>query len=86
MQRPSIDELAAVAETAARTGGEYLREQFRDGDVDGEYGIDDVKTVADREAESRVLSVIEDAYPEHAIHGEEIGRRRESPHRWIVDP
>lgn len=84
----STDRLAAVAERSARAGGEYLLENFRRGSVEGEYARDDVKATADREAERRVLSIIEDAFPGHAIHAEESGRRGsdEAGYEWIVDP
>jgi len=83
-------DLPAVAERAARAGGDYLAAAFRDGAVDGEYDADDVKAVADREAERRVLDVIEAAYPDHGVHGEESGRRAGAGDgadlEWIVDP
>lgn len=45
-------------------------------------------TVADREAEDRILEVITAAFPEHAILGEETGAHagQNSPYRWTVDP
>ncbi|SEO96658.1 myo-inositol-1(or 4)-monophosphatase [Halogranum amylolyticum] len=85
-ERASRDALADVATRAVRAGGDYLAGEFRNGRVDGEYGSDDVKAVADHEAESRVLAVIREAYPEHALHGEESGRVGESRYEWVVDP
>ncbi|MFW5918142.1 MAG: inositol monophosphatase family protein [Haloferacaceae archaeon] len=89
----SDDRLAAVAERAARAGGTYLAGAFRGERVDTEYGTDDVRSAADREAERRVLAVIREAFPEHAIHAEESGRsdgaeEADSPssYRWFVDP
>lgn len=79
-------ELATVAARAARAGGDYLAEQFRTGGVDGEYRRDDVKAQADREAERRVLSVVEAAFPTHATHAEETGRSGDSDHVWVIDP
>jgi myo-inositol-1(or 4)-monophosphatase len=78
--------LAAVAERAVRAGGDYLAEAFRDGAVDGDYGTDDVKAAADRAAEERVLGVIREAYPDHAIHAEESGLAGDHRYEWIVDP
>lgn len=87
---PSPDRLAAVAERAARAGGDYLRAAFRSGDPDAAYGIDDVKAAADREAERRVLDVIEGAFPAHAVHAEESGRRAGEGtgdrYEWVIDP
>ncbi|EJN60214.1 inositol monophosphatase family protein [Halogranum rubrum] len=82
----SREALADVATRAARAGGDYLADEFRTGHVDAEYGADDVKAVADREAESRVLDVVRGAFPDHALHGEESGRVGESRYEWVVDP
>lgn len=85
-ERVSQQALVDVATRAARAGGDYLAEEFRTGHVDAEYKSDDVKAVADREAEARVLDVIRAAYPDHVFHGEESGRRGESRYEWVVDP
>lgn len=87
----SIERLAAIAERAVRAGGDYLAGSFRRGTVEGEYAAHDVTAVADREAEQRVLAIIEDAFPSHAIHAEESGRSRgagdaEASYEWVVDP
>ena len=78
--------LAAVAERAVRAGGTYLAGAFRDGAVDADYGTDDVKAAADHAAEERVLDVIGEAYPGHAIHAEESGRAGDHRYEWVVDP
>ncbi|RLM59190.1 inositol monophosphatase [Halobellus sp. Atlit-31R] len=78
--------LEAVAARAVRASGDYLADAFRDCTIEAEYGTDDVKSAADREAEARALDVIRDAYPAHAIHGEESGRDGEHRYEWIVDP
>ena len=78
--------LAAVAERAVRAGGDYLADAFRAGSIDADYGADDVKTAADREAERRVLDVLQDAYPDHAIHAEESGMTGDHRYEWVVDP
>jgi len=44
-------------------------------------------TAADRDAEAAVVSVIRDAFPSHAILGEETGAHAgDAATRWIVDP
>src|SRR5512143_1840763 len=44
-------------------------------------------TVADREAEAAALAVIRDAFPGHAVLGEETGAGAgDAASRWIVDP
>ena len=82
----ATDDLAAVAAEAVEASGEYLREAFRNGSVDGEFSSIDVKAAADREAERRIQAVIDDHYPDHAFHGEESGRIGEADYRWVVDP
>ncbi len=78
--------LAAVAERAVRAGGDYLADAFRDGSLDADYGTDDVKAAADRAAEERVLDVVREAYPDHAIHAEESGAAGDHRYEWVVDP
>ncbi|SFG02683.1 myo-inositol-1(or 4)-monophosphatase [Halopelagius inordinatus] len=83
---PTLDDLAAVATRAVRAGGDYLRDAFRDGALDAEYERDDVKAVADRNAEERVRAVLRESFADHAFHGEESGRDGEHRYRWVVDP
>jgi myo-inositol-1(or 4)-monophosphatase len=78
-------DLADVAARAVQAGGEYLRERFDAGATDASYTARDVKTAADREAEDRVLSVLREAYPDHAIFAEESGVHPGEEYRWVVD-
>jgi len=83
----SIDEIETVAVEACRAGGSYLREQFRETNVAGNYGPHDVITEVDRESQDRILEVIEAEYPDHRIDAEEAERDEGSgPYRWVVDP
>jgi myo-inositol-1(or 4)-monophosphatase len=83
----NLDALAAVAERAARAGGEFLAGEFRNGHVEGDYGTDDVKAAADRAAEERVRSVVAGAFPDHDFHGEEAGHDDAGARfEWVVDP
>ncbi len=44
-------------------------------------------TAADRECEATMRRMIEDAFPDHGIHGEEYGTvRLGSSHVWVLDP
>ncbi|WP_336022986.1 inositol monophosphatase family protein [Halobellus salinisoli] len=88
MSDRSVDRplLEAVAARAVRASGDYLADAFRGDAVEAEYGIDDVKTAADRAAEERALGVIREAFPEHAVHSEEYGRDGEHRYEWVVDP
>jgi myo-inositol-1(or 4)-monophosphatase len=82
----ATDRLVDVAERAVHAAGDYLTGQFRQGAVPADYGTDDVKADADREAERRILSVVSEAFPDHAVHGEEIGRAPGDEYEWVVDP
>lgn len=44
-------------------------------------------TIADREAELAIRKIIQNAFPEHGIYGEEFGKSdRESDYLWLIDP
>ncbi|WP_135822235.1 inositol monophosphatase family protein [Halostella litorea] len=76
-----------TAVEACRAGGEYLRERFAAGTTDAEFDEHDVKAVADRESEKRMLSVIRDAHPDHHVYAEESGDHEgDGECSWIVDP
>jgi len=79
----------ATAREAARAGGRLIRERFQEDlpiRVESK-GLHDFVTQVDRDAESAVLSVIREAYPDHAIMSEE-GSPDEAATglRWVVDP
>ncbi|MGV3576850.1 MAG: histidinol-phosphatase [Devosia sp.] len=48
-------------------------------------GFDPV-TEADKGAEQVIRAIIADAFPDHAVIGEEWGTTGDSPHTWIIDP
>ena len=81
--------LSRVEDTAVRAclaGGRHLRERFGD-DVDAEFARHDVKAAADRASEERMLRVISESYPDHAVYAEESGDvSTGGDYRWIVDP
>ncbi|OYR42150.1 inositol monophosphatase [Halorubrum sp. Ib24] len=81
------DQIEAVARAAVLAGGAELRARYRDGDAEAEYGAHDVKAAADVAAESRMLPVVREAFPDHAVFAEEAGEfPGDGPYRWIVDP
>jgi len=44
-------------------------------------------TIADQQAEQKIRSLIEQYWPDHAIHGEEYGRTQTSArYTWTIDP
>lgn len=63
---------AEVAERAARAGGDLALSRFRDDiAVETKDGKTDVVTQADRDAQSKVIEVIKEEFPNDAIVGEE---------------
>lgn len=81
-----MDRRLEVAIAAARAGGEIALRYFRCG-VEVERKPDSSPvTLADREAERRIVEVLRSAFPEHGILGEELGEREGTGGRWIVDP
>lgn len=85
----SIHDLLAFADRLADAASDVVLQHFRsDMAVDNklEQGFDPV-TVADRGAEKAMRALIEAAYPEHGIFGEEFGKlRADADHVWVLDP
>lgn len=87
--RGEIDPMT-VARRAARAGADVLRHAFR-----GQFELKgksrqqtyNLVTSADVAAEQAITQVIRQAFPEHAIFGEETQQASlQSDHLWIVDP
>ena len=87
MTTPSLKELLNVASEAAYQGGRRTLAYFGTG-VDVETKADNTPvTVADRECETVIRSIIQRHFPEHAIVGEEHGETRgDDAYKWIIDP
>jgi myo-inositol-1(or 4)-monophosphatase len=49
-------------------------------------GPHDPVTQADRDAEAAIIRTIREAYPDHAVLGEEGGPRGQGPFTWHIDP
>ncbi len=89
MMGNDLEAMRAVAVRLARDAGRYAVDQ-----LDGDNGIEpkgdgaDVVTRVDREAERRIVTGIMDAFPDHAIIGEESGHHGDAAAsaRWLVDP
>ena len=81
---------ASVAVHAARAGADVAAASFRgDLEVDHKDGKTDVVTQADRDAQRRVIEVIEAAFPDDPVVGEEEDALKAVPETgpaWIVDP
>jgi len=83
-------ERRAVAERAARAGGEVAASLFReDLAVETKDNETDYVTRADREAQEAVTAVLRERYPADPVVGEEVEARETVPERgpaWVVDP
>lgn len=51
-----------------------------------EKKFNDFVTEIDQNAEREIINIIHDAYPDHAIWGEESGKSGKSDYTWIIDP
>ncbi len=87
MGEPSLRHLLEVAVDAAWAAGRRTLAYFNTG-VEVERKADrSPVTAADRESEAIIRRIVGDAFPDHAILGEEGGETPgRAPYRWIVDP
>ena len=76
-----------VATQAARQAGAFLKEHFGQPLEVDEAKHHDIKLALDRESQDLITRVLLDAFPDHALYGEEgIAGNQESDYQWIVDP
>lgn len=84
-----LDRFAAVANKVADAAGEVIRKYFRKPfDIIDKEDSTPV-TIADRETEEAMVSVIQECFPSHAILGEESGWRCKeqfADYVWVLDP
>jgi histidinol-phosphatase len=81
-----LDSALDVALAAARAAGRRIMQYFGQG-VAVETKPDATPvTIADREAEDLIRAALRQAFPAHAILGEERGREGEGDFLWLVDP
>jgi len=86
-QKRRANDFEAAARLAAERAGALVRERWRrQGRVDVKSTAIDLVTEVDRASEREVLSVLEAAFPDHAILAEESGAKRDNEHLWVVDP
>src|SRR5262245_14518989 len=81
-----MDRRLEVAIAAAKAGGTLALRYFRTPVTVERKEDRSPVTIADREAEQRAVAVLRDAFPQHAILGEEFGERDGTGARWIIDP
>ncbi len=76
-----------LAEKLVDASGDVIRPVFRGPIAVDRKADQSPVTVADREAERVMRDMIEDAYPEHGIIGEEFGDvRPDADYVWVLDP
>jgi myo-inositol-1(or 4)-monophosphatase len=77
----------AVGREAALAAGLVLERHFRDGVVMRAKEIANLVSDADIEAEHAIVDVIRQAFPGHAVLGEEAHQASvQAEHLWVVDP
>lgn len=85
-----MNEYLRVAIEAASAAAAIHRFHAADGDkqVDTKANFADIVTKVDKLSEQRIREVLNRAYPDHAVLGEEQGEMgaQDASHRWIVDP
>ena len=76
-----------AATQAARQAGAFLKEHFGQPLEVDEAKHHDIKLALDRESQDLITRVLLDAFPDHALYGEEgIAGDQDSDYQWIVDP
>jgi histidinol phosphatase-like enzyme (inositol monophosphatase family) len=81
------DEFIALATRMAEASGPILRKYFRGGVAVEQKADTTPVTIADREAETALRTLIEAEMPDHGIVGEEHGTvRADADYVWVLDP
>ncbi|MFQ6027164.1 MAG: inositol monophosphatase family protein [Dehalococcoidia bacterium] len=83
-----MSELLEIAELAALRSGRMLLHYQDQGNLQVKYKDQhNIVTEADKKSEDLILSIIQRAYPEHAIFSEEAGGMvTANGYLWVVDP
>src|SRR5579864_724626 len=86
MVMPAFSPIAVTALRAAHAAAAVHRAFFRRLERVDYKGRNDPVTEADRASEDAIVGILHEAYPAHAILGEEGGLRGEADQTWLVDP
>ena len=81
----ALEQALVIAETAADRARAEVLARFRRVAVETKADGSPV-TEADRAAERAVRAVLREAYPDHAIRGEELGEEGGDGPCWVIDP
>lgn len=87
LSAPLDDNLISFAHCLADAAGQVVRSYFRKPVAVDDKADASPVTIADREAETAMRALIESAYPDHGIFGEEHGAKHVSArYVWVLDP
>ncbi len=77
-----------IAVRAARSAGNILLRYFEHTDslTVTEKNKNDFVSEVDKAAEQAIIEVLQKAYPDHAILGEESGSHKGNEYQWVIDP
>lgn len=82
-----LNHALTVARAAAAAADAIALQHFGNADLAVERKSDaSPVTVADRACETEIRRILLDAFPDHAIYGEEYGRDGDGRCLWLVDP
>lgn len=83
-----MDEFLSVAWQAASAAGALIRENWQQAKEIYYKSTIDLVTTVDREAERRIVEILQQRFPDHSILAEEETAvlRSRSDYRWIIDP
>lgn len=82
-----LTELKKFCKILADESGNVIKKYFRTGVAVESKNDKSPVTIADRQAEEVMRSLIEKEFPEHGILGEEFGEiNKEAEYQWILDP
>lgn len=82
-----LEHALAVAQRAADAAHAVIAQRWRAQDFSVVTKADATPvTEADREAEAAIKHVLREAFPPHALYGEEEGREGEGDFLWLIDP
>jgi len=83
-----MEKMRDTIRTAALKAGEILMRHYgRIESIETKSADIDLVTIADRESEEAVISIIREAFPDHAILAEESGGGGgNAGYQWVIDP
>ncbi|MGH8042680.1 MAG: inositol monophosphatase family protein [Rudaea sp.] len=81
-----LDGALVVARVAAAAAAEIIHRHYVRGVAVQTKADATPVTIADREAEIAIKDVLQRAFPDHALYGEEFGREGAGDFLWLIDP